>query len=122
MNFDLIRPCANCPFRNDKPGYLRRERVEELEEGMERGTFACHKTVDYDRWDEESGEDGEPADYTHDGTEQHCAGALILMEKEGRPSQLMRIGERIGFYNPEKLDMNSPVYASWAEMADAMQE
>jgi hypothetical protein len=30
MNFDLVRPCGDCPFRSDKRAYLRPERVREI--------------------------------------------------------------------------------------------
>jgi hypothetical protein len=50
---------------------------------------------------------------------QQCAGALILLEKLGLPSNLMRVMERIRVYDRRKLDMESPVFDSWEEMVDA---
>jgi len=50
---------------------------------------------------------------------QHCAGALILMEKMKRPSQMMRIVERLGMYDATKLQMDAPVFSSFEEMAEA---
>ena len=35
---------------------------------------------------------------------------MILLEKIERPNQLMRIMERLGFYDREKLDMTAPVF------------
>jgi hypothetical protein len=39
----------------------------------------------------------------------HCAGALIFLEKLDSPHQMMRICERIGYYDRTKLDMTAPV-------------
>ena len=108
MNMTLTAPCGDCPFRSDRPFPLARGRVTEIERALERGTFTCHKTLDYNRSD-----DGEPVEPPRT---QHCAGALILLEKLHRPSQLMRIYERLDGYDRTKLDMNAPVYDTFAEM------
>ena len=106
-------PCADCPFRNDRPGYLTRARVRDMERGLDRGEFPCHKTT----VPEVEG-DGEGARVaTADSL--HCAGALILMEKLERSSQMMRIAERLGMYDASKLDMDAPVYDSFDEMIEA---
>lgn len=39
----------------------------------------------------------------------HCAGALIFNEKRHTPNQMMRICERLGFYDARKLDMKAGV-------------
>jgi len=119
MKFDLVRPCAQCPFRRDVAPFLTVGRVVELEDALVRQqqTFACHKTVDYDNESDEHDEDGEPIDFSDD--EQHCAGAMILLEKLDKPNQMMRIAERIGRYDREKLDMNAPVYSTFTEMKNA---
>ena len=49
---------------------------------------------------------------------QHCAGALILLEKLHHPSQLMRIFERLDGYDRSKLDMAAPVYDTFAAMRE----
>jgi len=102
MNFDLKRPCAKCPFRSDVEPYLRRSRAHEIARALDRSTFACHETTH---------SLGAPVDRT----EQHCAGALIMLESEGRPSQMMRIAERLGLYDRTKLAEDSPVHDSRAE-------
>lgn len=102
MNFDLVAPCKECPFRTDRPGYLRAERVEEITDALlSDHTFQCHKTLDlpYDQ-------------------HQHCAGATIFCEANERPNQLMRIMERLGFYDRSKLKMDSPVFTDAGEMMD----
>jgi hypothetical protein len=68
-------------------------------------SFHCHKTLSYES------EDG-TGEVT--GESKHCAGALITMEREGFANQMMRIGERLGFYDPAALVMDSPVYDSLA--------
>jgi hypothetical protein len=116
MKFDLKRPCPACPFRSDVTPYIRAARVKEIERGLvrEQGTFACHKTVDYENEDE----DGEAEHCPSEG-EQHCAGALILLERIGRPNQMMRIAERLGMYDAGALDIEAPVYGSFRAMYQA---
>lgn len=106
MKFDLKRPCANCPFRFDVPGYLNQARAEEIADALlySDQTFSCHKTVDYSEYD------GDEGCHIPTEAEQHCAGALIFLEHQERPNQLMRIFERIGFYDRTKLDMDAPVF------------
>lgn len=108
MNYTKTSPCDNCPFRKDKPFPLPAERVQEIRDGLQRGAFACHKTtVDSDD------DDGQRVDTDKS---LHCAGALILLEKTKQPSQMMRICERLGFYDHTKLKMDAPVYDSWPAM------
>ena len=111
MRFDLTAPCKNCPFRTDITFYLTKARVYEIWEGITDGdaTFACHKTVDYS-------EDG---DAKRSDKEQHCAGALIALERRNRPNQMMRIAERLGLYDRTKLDMDEPVFNDADDMARA---
>lgn len=107
MNFDLIRPCEKCPFRTDcLKGWLGRRRAQEIADALfaRDQTFACHETTRHD-------DEGEMI--PHDG-EQHCAGAMILMERKGRANQLMRIAERIGIYDRQRLDMAAPVFKTAA--------
>jgi hypothetical protein len=114
--YALTRPCAKCPFRNDIPGYLSADRVAEIEDSLIRSEFPCHETTRDDEDDSCSGH------YTPKGGEIHCAGALILLEKLERPSQMMRISERLGFYDRRKLDMDAPVFDSFEDMMDAQPE
>lgn len=113
MKFDLRRPCDNCPFRSDVRFPLEVQRVEEIVQAITEKdlTFACHKTT---RFDPETGEAvrGNPK-------EQHCAGALIMLEKMERPNQMMRISERLGFYDRTKLEMDYvPVYENGEDMIE----
>jgi hypothetical protein len=107
--YGMTTPCAKCPFRNDIRPYLTSDRVREIEHSLLRAEFPCHTTTEHD-------DEGE---CVPTGNEIHCAGALILMEKEQRSGQMMRIAERLGMYDPTKLDMGAPVYNSFKEMANA---
>ena len=107
--YGLTTPCPECPFRTDIRPYLRPGRVREIEQGLVHGEFFCHKTTVLNDDDE----------YAETGKEMHCAGALILLEKLGRPSQMMRICERVNLYDPSKLDMGAPVFDSFEEMIKA---
>lgn len=98
MNYNATRPCDNCPFRTDIEPYLTKARAREIVAALDRGTFSCHKTT---------GVCGQkPA------KETHCTSALIMLEHINRPSQMMRIAERLGMYDRTKLDMEAPVYRS----------
>jgi hypothetical protein len=114
MMRQLKRPCANCPFRADIPPYLRGGRVREIERGARAGhDFHCHRTIKYDT---EDGRGRVTAD------SERCAGFAIVLEKEGLTTQMMRIEERIGTYDPGANDMGAPVYDSFAEMEAAQHD
>lgn len=98
MNLNLKRPCRDCPFKNDvsyQRGWLGAQRSKEIINTLfvRDGTFACHKTIG-----------------GHESKQQHCAGAMILMERQGKANQYMRIMERVGMYDRNALDMNTPVF------------
>lgn len=102
MKYTLKQPCENCPFRPDSmKGWLGEERAEQIITSLtEQGqTFSCHKTNQFDDDTGEACQEG-----------QHCAGALILLEKLEQPNQMMRIAERLGMYDRTKLDMEAPVF------------
>ena len=104
MNFNLRRPCKHCPFRSDRNGFLDAARAREI--ATLDASFACHETIDHD-------DDGDGVVLPDSS---HCAGFLIMREKLNKPSQMMRIAERLGLYDRRKLDMDAPVYDSVAEM------
>lgn len=109
MRFDLTAPCADCPFRADKPFPLKADRVREIlgDPRRPRGqwwpadSFVCHRTVDYDC------DDGHVTSKS-----QQCAGVMIILHREGRYNQAMQLAERFGLWNPDRLDMAAPVYFS----------
>lgn len=114
MRLTMKTPCPSCPFRTDIPPFLTEGRGREIMAALLADhTFQCHKTVDYDGADDEGEVDSATA--ASEPNAQHCAGALILLEKIGRPNQLMRIAERIGHYRPDRLDMKAPVFDTAAK-------
>lgn len=108
--FKLCKPCPKCPFRRDVGGYLTKARAREIATAImqQDATFSCHETVAFD-------DDGES---THSSNEQHCAGAAILLEKIGCANQMMRIMERLGAYDRNKLQMDAPVFDSVREFIE----
>lgn len=108
--FERTTPCAKCPFRNNRETYLTYERAEEIADSLRMGAdFPCHETIEHD-------EDGEGI---RNSESQFCAGALIVLEKDDSPNQMMRIGERLRLYDYNKLNFNAPVpedLDEWVEM------
>jgi hypothetical protein len=107
MRFDLTSPCGNCPFRSDRGHFgLYPERVRGIlggghgREHWPAASFPCHKTIDY-------GDGPEIGPHA-----QQCAGVMIILHREGRPNDAMQIAERLGLFDPTKLDLNAPVYRS----------
>lgn len=86
--------------------------MDEIQESLITADFPCHKTT----------AEGDEGEVVVPETAQHCAGALILLEKIEEPSQMMRICERIGLYDRRKLKMDAPMFDSWDEMRERMEE
>lgn len=108
--YTVTTPCSNCPFRTDVAPYLRPERAMEISQSLNRGEdFTCHKTLETDC----------EGDTVIGNRSRTCAGSMILLEKMDRPTQGMRIGERLGMYSRENLDMDAPVYDSLFEWVDS---
>lgn len=103
MKYDMTKPCDLCPFRCDDkrltvaPSTLR---------GFASGEFCCHKT---------GVSDEEGSKIVPTAESQHCAGALIFLEKLNAPHQMMRIAERLGMYDRTKLDMDAPILDSFTD-------
>lgn len=92
MKFNLKEPCKDYPFvlGSNTNTTLAKGRLEGIIEDIRNDlSFTCHKTLDL------------PS-----RSQQHCAGAMIFLEKEERPNQIMRIAERVGLYNHSELNMN----------------
>lgn len=103
MKYDMTSPCELCPFRNDAG---RLTVAFSTLVGFTAGEFCCHKTG-------VANEETNQIEPTKDS--QHCAGALIFLEKIGQPHQMMRICERLGLYDATKLNGKAPVLGSWEE-------
>jgi hypothetical protein len=105
LMFDLVRPCADCPFRKGfgQRYQLQRERLREIVYGS---AFQCHKTVEY-------AEDENGFEVSRPGSKpQQCAGLMAVLHREGKPNQIMQVGERLGGFNPARLDPDKEAYGS----------
>lgn len=87
-------------------------------------TFPCHKTIDYDRRHDlqEQGASEEELVKAAVQQTQQCAGALIMFENAGKPFQMAQIAERLGLYDPSRLDRDAPVYDSPDHFIDAQSD
>lgn len=113
MEFKLTRPCGNCPFRHDIDFYLPvGRRIEIAQSLLSDKTFPCHKTVHYETipcernaWSEDH------SVYEYQGDEQHCAGALIALQKSSGlfSNFLLRLAYLAKMLEPSKLRLDSPV-------------
>lgn len=123
MKYTMTKPCDACPFKRGSKLRLDSDRVMEIGGQFTTGgqaTFVCHKTAEIEEREDGSGGCYVPKHAGADGPEsQHCAGALIFAEKNGTPSQMMRIAGRLGMYNPGPLALNyDDVYDDLDEMLD----
>ena len=92
MKLDLKTPCKDCPFikGSSTNTTLAKGRLQGIKDDLRKDmSFTCHKTLE------------KPSN-----EQQHCAGALIFLEKENRPNQIMRIAERLGMYDHTKLKID----------------
>jgi hypothetical protein len=106
--FGIKRPCPDCPFRTDIPGYLRGCRARDIIDTLladDWQTFPCHKTTT-----EEEGEDGGPVISTANA--QQCAGSLLLLHTLGHINVPTRLALRSGVIDFDELDTSAPVAAS----------
>ncbi len=112
MRFDLRSPCDDCPFRTNAPMHegIIAELTSKIDSLLDDGlVHSCHKTDP--RADCEAHKrapKGSPV--------QHCAGALIMMEKMGRRQIAAVFAEIKGIYDPKRLNMEAPVFSSPKEM------
>ena len=104
--FDLKRPCATCPFRKGQGSKfgLPAERLKEIRLGS---AFQCHKTVDYEAWEEDGDKAGDRP--------QQCAGLMTLLHRHNRPNQIMQVAERLGALDCAALDPEKEVYETWMD-------
>lgn len=112
--FKLTRPCVSCPFRVGV-GENFQLRTERLRDIMTAAAFQCHMTVDYDTEREDDQGNVRPGTGEHP---QQCAGLMSLLHRAGRANQIMQVGERLGAFDPSKLD-HSDCYASIKSAARA---
>jgi len=94
LKYTMTTPCDECPF------LLGSGFTYAALSAHASGEFACHKACKIVK--------GGYFEARNDKT-PHCAGALIFLEKQKNPHQMMRICRRIGVYDPTKLDMTAKV-------------
>lgn len=110
----MVRPCGECPFRTDHPGYLGAERMRDIAGGIlkdDYSFFTCHMTPCVAK--DEHGEEYEVPE-----TLQQCAGSAIFLLLNGRPNILTRIGQQLNQGNARKLDLTAPVASTLKEIVD----
>lgn len=98
MNYKMTEPCDECPFLLGS-GFTYAKLV-----GHASGEFPCHRACKIEEREDEGSVFVARSDKT-----PHCAGALIFLEKQNKPHQMMRICERLGFYDRRKLNMGAKV-------------
>ena len=100
--FERKKPRKTCPFRRDENAvrHLHPERAEEISDHLllDDGHFYCHDDLEL-----------------RQGDRQHCAGALIILEKLDSPNQMMRIAERVGPYDRNALTGHDEVFDDFEE-------
>ncbi|WP_338764067.1 DUF6283 family protein [Bernardetia sp. ABR2-2B] len=111
MNFNLKKPCKNCPFRKDcKKGWLGENRATEVANSpFSDTTFACHETTGVKK-----GIDKPIQEHSQ------CAGAMLLLDKEqGVDSNMMfRLATYAFGFDAEKLQGYELVFDSRNEMIE----
>lgn len=105
MLYTLKSPCQCCPFRTDIKFPLNR--AKDIADGLLNDRpFACHNTTTT------KGRSVKHKDA------QHCAGALIVLEKMNKPHQAMLLGMILNKYNNRDLKLDSPVYDTLDEFVE----
>jgi hypothetical protein len=94
MQYTMTDPCDSCPFLIGS-GFTWQSLTEHASR-----EFACHTACELS--------DDDVYEARNEKT-PHCAGALIFLEKQGKPHQLMRICERLRLYDRTKLNMQAKV-------------
>ena len=106
--FDRIKPCKTCPFLTVCGlRHLGADRAEEIVVSIRdhQETFTCHSDLD-----------------KPEHKRQHCVGAMLMLEKINQPNQMMRISERFGGYDRNKLVGHDSVFDDFDDWIDAQDE
>jgi len=73
--------------------------------------FQCHRTIDYEHWDNRNKRQGDHP--------QQCAGLMAVLMREGEISQIMQVAERFGHLDVAMLDPEHEAYECWADVLQA---
>jgi len=112
----LSAPCSNCPFLKMGGVRVRTARMNLILRGS---TFSCHKTVDYDAREENGDDDSDDEDNRLSAPgkdEAVCGGFLIFNDKQQTDTQMMRIAQRLGMYNPADSKQRDKVFDTRSEL------
>lgn len=101
--FDLKRPCVNCPFRIGV-GSTFALHPERLADIFAAPAFQCHKTVDYENYEDAEARSGDRP--------QQCAGLMAVLHRSDRHNQIMQVAERLTDFDPATVDPEREAYAS----------
>lgn len=103
-NMRLRAPCDNCPFRHDVHRFLHEKRYADIAASViDRGeNFTCHKHNDFD-------DEGQAVNNLRS---MSCAGSMIFLRHVGKPNTMMKVMERMGWFDSSKLRMDAPVYTT----------
>jgi hypothetical protein len=107
--FDLKRPCITCPFRKGQ-GHLFQLTEERLTEIRNATAFQCHKTVDYDHFNDQRKRQGDHP--------QQCAGLMAVLIREGKANAIMRVAGLFGV-SLTGIDPEGDAYETWADVLEA---
>lgn len=107
MLFDLKKPCGGCPFLKENNLRLSKRKKQKFVNDIlkKEYAFVCHRTTK-----EYCGKEGK---------RNHCAGALIIMEKNQINTRVLRIAITLGGYNPDLLKLDSPVFDNFQDFVEA---
>jgi hypothetical protein len=108
--FDLKRPCSQCPFRKGQ-GHFFNLSVERLDEIRQAPAFQCHRTIDYDAFDERDRRQGDRP--------QQCAGLMAVLARERATNAIMQLAQRLRHLSIEDLDPQREAYDTWADVIEA---
>ncbi len=100
----MLKPCSNCPFRQDVDFFLSEDRAQQIARDVIQGdsAFHCHKTVRYGNDGEDNLDDAKP-----------CIGAIKAIAKErgdARANLWVRFGVMFGHINLDAIDQLTPVH------------
>lgn len=108
--FKLKRPCSNCPFRKGQ-GELFQLNIDRLAGMLTGDAFQCHKTIDYDHFEDPKLRQGEHP--------QQCAGIMSVLWREKQPNKIMQVAIAFGYLDPNQLDPENEAYSSIQEVLRA---
>ena len=120
VKYDMVRPCTNCPFRNDDTAirFADRERAEEIEESAYRHGFPCHTTAELVEHDDDHlfQQDG----FYFGENSQHCVGYIIMNFKSGHDCWPgLENDDDLAARLQDRVDWNAPVFGNAEEFFEA---